>query len=931
MPVDLDIGLHVGRWLGTPFDIRDSEFALRADARGVQVPVTAMMGRAPVSGLLKLDTAAPTPTLAVRLDARGIAPGDLGQLLTGATSTPVEGTLGRVGVRMHGSGETLGAMARDIELGLTVAGARVNFRKVVGERAVAFALDALEVAVPRGERLRATGRGTLQGETAKLALRGGSLPDMLGALATPVELDLATPNARLRIEGKLAPRGASGDTHLRFEFQAPRSGDLARWLGVAPESGLPLDLRGRARLAGDAWALYETTLKIGRSALTLDMHRSRSGARPLTVVEVRSPMIDLPELATLRALTEAGGMPGSRLDTPILPSVLDLADLDVGLALARVAFGGIELTDVASTARIRDGRLLPSQVTGKVAGAALEAKVALDPGVDGVAARLDLSARDVDVGVLLRELGLAENIDGVADGLSLSLHGRGNTLRQLAGRSSFGVHLSGGGITLRGAVEHPLASIRVSEASIGAKAGEPVRARFDGTLDQTPVAIEVTGGTLAEVALDPARLPLTLAATAAGARLTLEGEVALPLGRAGNLMFEMSGERLDTLSGLARVELPPWGPWSFRGPIEMTPTGYQMPEMQVRVGESRLQGSGRLDVTGPRPRLEVKVGAPRIQLDDFPMPERLTDSPSGAAASEGLRAAGRNLAGQTERLLSAGVLRRLDVVLDVQVQQVLSGTDRLADGAVHLAVIDGRLDFGPAHVNTPGGALRLSGQFDPTGEGVGLIARAKLERFDYSVIARRLGRANDLTGLVSLDLALSGRAPSMEGFMDHASGKIAYRVWPSELRGGLVRLWASNVILALLPVVDPGSQAQVNCIVGRFDLREGELTDDRILIDTTRVRVQGAGTANLATEELAFVFHPRAKGVSLFRLKPPLHVTGALSDFRIGVDRRDLPEAILRMILSPILLPIDRLTLGPLPRDGADVCAYPQGGNASPH
>jgi hypothetical protein len=42
-------------------------------------------------------------------------------------------------------------------------------------------------------------------------------------------------------------------------------------------------------------------------------------------------------------------------------------------------------------------------------------------------------------------------------------------------------------------------------------------------------------------------------------------------------------------------------------------------------------------------------------------------------------------------------------------------------------------------------------------------------------------------------------------------------------------------------------------------------------------------------------------------------------------------EAILRMILSPILVPIQLLTLGPLPRDGAAVCASPQGGNASPH
>jgi hypothetical protein len=32
---------------------------------------------------------------------------------------------------------------------------------------------------------------------------------------------------------------------------------------------------------------------------------------------------------------------------------------------------------------------------------------------------------------------------------------------------------------------------------------------------------------------------------------------------------------------------------------------------------------------------------------------------------------------------------------------------------------------------------------------------------------------------------------------------------------------------------------------------------------------------------------------------------------------------MLRMLASPIIVPWERLTLGPLPRDGADVCADP--------
>ena len=61
----------------------------------------------------------------------------------------------------------------------------------------------------------------------------------------------------------------------------------------------------------------------------------------------------------------------------------------------------------------------------------------------------------------------------------------------------------------------------------------------------------------------------------------------------------------------------------------------------------------------------------------------------------------------------------------------------------------------------------------------------------------------------------------------------------------------------------------------------------------------------------------------MFRLQTPLRVTGRLGDQRFGIERRDVAESVLRLIASPILLPIERLTLGPLPRDGADVCTDP--------
>ena len=263
---------------------------------------------------------------------------------------------------------------------------------------------------------------------------------------------------------------------------------------------------------------------------------------------------------------------------------------------------------------------------------------------------------------------------------------------------------------------------------------------------------------MADFAGDATRLPFAMAAQAAGTRLSLDGEVALPLGSAGQLTFEMSGERLDSLSELARVELPAWGPWSLRGPIRMTPTGYELQGLTVNVGQSRLSGSGTLDVSGPRPRLQTAGGrADACSSTTSRCRSAWPTRPSRRVQDDGLRGATTRLAGRVDRLLSARFLRRFDATVDVQAGEVLSGADRLADGALHLKLQDGRLDLDPAVLNLPGGGMRLSMSYDLKESEVDFQVAAHVERFDYGIIARRLNRADDLRGLFSMNLELAGR------------------------------------------------------------------------------------------------------------------------------------------------------------------------------
>ncbi|MBL8541198.1 MAG: hypothetical protein JNK68_12615, partial [Betaproteobacteria bacterium] len=335
------------------------------------------------------------------------------------------------------------------------------------------------------------------------------------------------------------------------------------------------------------------------------------------------------------------------------------------------------------------------------------------------------------------------------------------------------------------------------------------------------------------------------------------------------------------------------------------------------------KGAGKIGLTGPRPRLALDVTAPVIQLDDFPLPERLADDPEPTLTAAGLRATARGVARRTERLLNAQFLQRFNVAIDAQVKEVLSGTDRLVDGHLRIQVDDGHLYLGPARVNLPGGTLTLALAYDPKPSEVDFKVGAYVDRFDYGIIARRLRRGEDVRGLISAQIDLASRGQSLDRIMQHADGKVDFVIWPEELGGRIFNLWSVNLLLAVLPMIDPGGEAHVNCMVGRFDLRDGVVTDDKMLIDTTRVRVRGTGHANLRTDDIDLVFRPRAKGLALFRLQYPLRVTGTLTDYSIGIDRREIIPATLRMLASPILVPWERLTRGPLPRDGADVCTDP--------
>ncbi|WP_310389698.1 AsmA-like C-terminal region-containing protein [Roseateles sp.] len=938
--LDLQLDLSVARWLRSPVDLGDSAFALRSEGQAASLKFSAKAAGLPFAGQLDVDTRPASPRLALRLEAADLALGPLLQQLDnqGDALAQVQGQLGRLDLRASGRGETLAELLPQLDFSLAATAARLSIARPGGDSAaapLAVVLDRLSLGARAGGRLSGQASGSLLGQSARLSVHAGSLEQLWRELAAPLALELKLQPSKmsLRLDGRFTP-SAWRETALSFAFKAPSSGDLAPYLSVAPASRLAVALSGQLQLSDAALRLRQTTLKLGRSELHLDADLSR--VKPLSRATLHSPLIDIAELSTLQPAPREALSPRSA--EPLFAAMLGWPDADLDLRLQRVVLARpdlAELNDLSLQARLRDGRLAPSALSARIAGQALHGLLELDPRAEQLSAKLALASGPLDIGALLRGLGAAESINGRAAAVQISLSGQGNSVREFFDQAALEAHISGGSITVIGAGRRPVTELFVNKATVHAAGGQPLWVELDGRVDQTPLKLGLRVGTLAGFTKIDERLPFWLEAQGAGALLTLQGLVTLPLGREADLTFEISGDRLDTLSALTRVKLPPWGPWRLRGPVRMTPKGYELEQLRLRVGESQLGGSGNIDLSGPRPRLDARLSGRSVQLADFPTPE-LSDASTAATDEDVAAAAAANgsamfslrnrisrIASNTENLLSAGFLRRFDANIDVVAREVFSGEDRLADGELHLQLKDGRLRLDRAFVNLPGGGMRMTASFDPTGEQIEFEAHAAVARFDYGIIARRMGREGQVQGLFSMNLDLAGQAPSLDTVLRNANGKIDVAVWPSNLRADVFNLWSVNLVLNLLPLFDPGGRPQVNCVVARFDLRDGKLTEDNLTIDTTRVRVRGSGFANLATEELSFVFRPRAKGFALFRLQTPLRVSGTLNNQRIGIQRGDLIGSTLRSVLSPIWLPIERLMRGPNPPDGADICTDP--------
>jgi uncharacterized protein involved in outer membrane biogenesis len=469
-----------------------------------------------------------------------------------------------------------------------------------------------------------------------------------------------------------------------------------------------------------------------------------------------------------------------------------------------------------------------------------------------------------------------------------------------------------------------------------AAAGERMALDMNGSLREEPFDLHLEASSLAEF-LAAANTDLLATIEIAGTRLRFEGSgAATGHGRSRSLHTTVEGERLDSLDDLLAIDLPPIQNYRLAGQLTSMPGRLELSDLEVRIRESALAGTLKIDRTGKRPTATLALNAKTVQLDDFDLegwsPE---DAPEGAPEPDAKEEPSADVpppaASSRPKLMSPEVLGRADLKLTLEVGEVLAGDDVLGRGNLELALTNGRITLEPLRLETPQGGLLLEASLKPDTVASEASLRVLIEEFDFGVLVRRLNPEADLGGTLSMDIDVRSSAGRVSDLLQNANGYIDVSGRPVNLAAGIVDLWAVNLLASVVSSAaeEEGEGAShVNCLISRWSMADGVLRADNLAVDTSKIRICGSGEIDFRDEDFDLVVAPTAKRPEFFSLATPLKVEGDFEGFEIGMKGGAIAAGTttaVRFVISPVTVPMKRLVRTDLPTDGSDICTLPIG------
>ena len=565
------------------------------------------------------------------------------------------------------------------------------------------------------------------------------------------------------------------------------------------------------------------------------------------------------------------------------------------------------------------------EIQGEIADkpASLDVKLKVNKSLDGT---LSFNAQEVNVGKTLSWLGLIDGLDAFTHTLTLNAELNGGSLKEILEQSIFKISMNDGHWNLQNPANGKSRKVTFSTATLLAELDKPVKLEFTGKVDQELLQLALTSNKLSEFFSPLDKIHLNLSADFTHSTIDLEGDIDLPISRETfRTHLIVKGKSLDKWKRLLQAEIPPFGPYHLSGRCSVDSKGFHVSDLKTIIGSSDLSGEIFISSTNENTHWELNLDSQNLQIDDFNVegfsliPEAIIlQSAAVTPVTENGRKAQRQKA-SNQGLQVSHNYPGLSLGLKLKARKVLSGKDQLGGGELQLHGDENSLFIDTFHLDLPGGAI--DGALELQLQDQGIQGRLKLimDKFNYGVVYRHFYPDSPADGLIStrVDLHLAGT--DFKHALEHASGVLDFVFWPKNIDASIINLWAVNLFLAILPELNK-KESKFNCGVALLDVKDGNVSEELLIVDTSKIWMQGNLKINFQKEEVSLSLFPTAKKARLFGLQAPIRIKGGFSDLGLSIKPYDILSSYVSFMVSPLTAPFRRIFSKNIPEDASSLC-----------
>ena len=420
-----------------------------------------------------------------------------------------------------------------------------------------------------------------------------------------------------------------------------------------------------------------------------------------------------------------------------------------------------------------------------------------------------------------------------------------------------------------------------------------------------------TGGGLLALRDVRSPYPLEFTASLGPTSLRAKGRITNLLKfSAMDLKIDLRGGSLAELYPALGVVLPDTPPYRTQGRLIREAKTWRYQNFSGQIGKSDIAGTLTVDTGAKRPYLTGALVSKKLSFADLG-PLVGAKQSNAAAVKAGVGRVLPDTPFRTERW------NKMDADVTIKAHSIVRGEALpISDLSTRMRLHNAVLTLDPLKFGVAGGTLAGSIKLDGHANTLKGMVDLKARQIRIAQLVPKLESAKTSIGLINGDVDLKGSGGTVAKLLGSADGRFAMVMNKGEISKLMMEAVGLHILEMLQLKLTGDKNIQIHCGVADFDVKNGVMRSNVVMLDTDITRINATGTVDLRSEVMDLTIVQKSKKLSLIALRPPIHVRGPFAKPDVSLDKGKLAARGLGAVALAIVNPI--LAIVPLVETGKD-------------